>query len=186
MGHPLSLSTPPTYKPGTQLGPRFMVAHERDPTDSLLFTKPKATKKEIDADEELNTLVEKGTKCLYKVTAVFPFDLFPNQITVDVNQINIVIKEFFWSERRHSIHIKDIMDVFIDTSLLFSTIKIVDRGYADNGIEIKYLKTSEAIKLRRIIQGLIIAHRQQIDLANVDSENLVEKIEELGKVKDFE
>lgn len=179
------ITGPPKYEP-RHLGPRFMTAHERDPTDSILMVKPKVDVDEKEANDELNELVEKSHNCLIKVSAVFPFDIFPNKITVDVNQVNIIIKEFFWSERRHSIHIKDIMDVFIDTSLFFSTIKIVDRGYTDNGIDIKWLKNNDAIRLRRIIQGLIIAHRQQLDFTKIDTKDLVSKIEDLGRVKEIE
>jgi hypothetical protein len=167
------------------------VRHERDPTDRLVLTKAssenkKDEKTEADVKAELNALVEKTSKCLIKVSTVFPFDFFPDFITVDANQVNIVIREFFWSERRHSIHIRDILDIFVDTSLFFSTIRITDKSYTADSTEIKFLKRKDAIKLRSIIQGLIVAHRSQLDLSKIEPHELLPQILELGKVKEME
>lgn len=78
---------------------------------------------------------------------------------------------------------KDILDVFIDTSIFFSTLRIVDRGYSEDIIEVHYIKNKDAKRLRSIIQGLIAAHRQQLDLTKINPDEIAYKIEELGKAK---
>lgn len=149
-----------------------------------------AVKEEI-KQQEIETIkfdetVHQGSHVLYKTKAIFPFDLFPDEITVDLNQVNVVIKYFFWSERRQSILIKDIMDVLVDTIPFFASLKVIDSGFKEQPIEINFLKRNDAIKIRRLIQGLMVAHKQEIDLSKIDSHDLPEKIEELGKVTEIE
>jgi hypothetical protein len=133
--------------------------------------------------EKYENLVKTSDKVLYKLSTVFPFDFFPDDIVIDINQVNLIIRSFFLTERRHSVKIADITDVFIDTSLFFSTLHIIDVGFKENVIEVSFLKNSEAKKARRIIQGLCVAAKQGIDLTKIDDHNLLGKIEELGKIE---
>ncbi len=125
-----------------------------------------------------------NSNVLFKATAVFPFDFFPDNLSVDKNKVNIVYKEFFASEDIHSILIKNIKDIEIETSPFFATIKIVPDGYPASPIRITYLKKKEAIKARRIIQGLMTCYKEGIDLAKIKSNSLIQKIEDLGQTRE--
>ena len=50
-------------------------------------------------------------------------------------------------------------------------------------IRIPYLRSNDAIRARNIIQGLIIAKKEGIDVSKLTHKELVEKIEDLGNVK---
>lgn len=147
--------------------------------------KGEAKQEEIETQKFKET-VEHGQRVLFKTSAVFPFDLFPNQITVDINQVNVIIRIFFWAERRHSILIRDISDVLIDTGPFFATIKIIDFGFREDSIDIGFLKRGDAIRLRQIIQGLMVLSRQGIDLSHVSFDYICQEIEELGKATEAE
>lgn len=136
--------------------------------------------------QKFEALVDKSHTVMLKIASVFPFDLFPDDVTIDVNQVNIIIREFFFSERRHSVYINNISDVFVDAGLFFGTLNIVDKGFVENTISIKYLWHRDAKKARRIIQGLVVAEKQGIDVCKIDDEHLVDKIEELGKITEIE
>ena len=131
--------------------------------------------------EKFNALVKRSNKILLKTSAVFPFDFFPDEITIDESKVNIIFHEFFLSEDVHSITIDMIRDIEVETSPLFATLKIVPDGYPGHALEVHYLKKKDAIKARRIIQGLMVARKQDIDLAQLDESHFIEEIESLGK-----
>lgn len=134
---------------------------------------------------KLNDLLEKAGKILFEASAVWPFDFFPNKIIIDTHKMNIIFYEFFLSRRFHSISIKDISDIIVDTGPFFAVIKIVDAGFTENSIELRFFKKKDALKIRRLVQGLAIASKHEIDLSKVDTEALIEKIEELGSSNDY-
>ncbi len=142
-----------------------------------------APDRELIADQKFSDLADKSDSVLLKVGTVWPFTFFVNKIIIDPFKVNVIFKEFFWSERIHSIMIKDILDVVVETSIFFATVKIVDQGYVTNTVDIAYLKRADAMMVRKIIQGLVIAHRQSVDLSVLQTSHIRDKAEELGKVK---
>lgn len=139
--------------------------------------------KEQLAGQKLDNLADKSDSVLLKVNTFWPFTFFVHKIIIDPYKVNIIFKEFFWSEQIHSVMIKDILDVVVETSIFFATVRIVDQGYIENTIDIAYLKKADALKVRKVIQGLIIAHRQAVDLSVLSSSDIRSKAEEMGKVK---
>lgn len=165
-----ALTDPPIYSPPFVGGPA-----------------PPEEKKEDDHPiKKLDTLINHSHKPLFTMSAVFPFDLFPDQLTIEVTQVNIIMKEFFWTERIVTIPIKNISDVLVDTSIFFSTIKIVDVYFSRNEVSLSFLKNNDAKKARRIIQGLVTANKEGIDLAHLSEEEILDKIEEIGKIYSLE
>lgn len=132
--------------------------------------------------ERLEDLIDK-TQPLLRIRTSIPLDPFPNEIVIDANKVSIIYRYFFASENIHSVFIKDISDVLVETSLIFSTLKIVDVGFTENSIDINYLKTKDALKARRIIQGLVVAQKNGIDLSKCEQSEIADKVEELGSVK---
>lgn len=185
---PEDAAPPPEYFQHTRhklyLNPDAMVPVAAPPPKP---SKPKDDKDSPDKKDmtikKLEDLADKSTDVLLKVSTVFPFTFFKNDIIVDPYKVNVVFREFFYSEHIHSIMIKDILDVVVETSLFFATVKIVDQGYTENSVNIEYLKKEDALELRKIIQGLVIAHRQAVDLSILHPAHIKDKAEELGKVK---
>jgi len=145
----------------------------------------KTAKKELQIEEkkneaQLDKMVEKSHWVLLSIKSVFPFDFFPDEITIDPTKINIVIKNFWGSGSVHSIYIKDIADIKIESTPFFATLKIVDRAFVENKIQINFLRREDARRARRIIQGLVVANRDNLNLAGMEINNLAEKIEQLG------
>lgn len=132
-------------------------------------------------EEKLDQLLSQSTHVLYKLETVFPFDFFTDEISIGPSQIDICIRTFFMSKQMHSIPIKNIADVFIHTSLFFASLKIIDSSFIENSVTISYLKKHEATKARDIIQGLIIASKEGIDITKVPEDMLIKKIEAIGK-----
>ncbi len=130
--------------------------------------------------EKLNDLVENSQKPLIKIRTIIPLNPFPDEVVVDINKVNIIYRYFFFSSHIHSVYIKDVSDVVVETGLLFSTLKIVDVGFTENSVDIGYLSTKDAVRARKIIQGLVIAQKNGIDLAKYQLSDLSEQLEILG------
>ena len=135
----------------------------------------------IDSEmQKFTTVLNASEKILFKTSSVFPFDLFPDEITIDECKINIVFHEFFLSEDIHSITIDMIKDVKVEHGPFFASLKIVPDGYPGQPLEVRYLKRGDAVKARRIVQGLIVAKKQGLDLTKLDVYDFINKIESLG------
>jgi len=126
-------------------------------------------------------LVRKSNRILSTIsTHKFPFDFFPNTINVEEGRVTIITRYFFLSSEVHSVDIKDISNVFINTSPFFAELVIISKTFAMNEIKIKNLRKSEAIFTRRIIEGLRTFESKQIDTSVYTTEELIAKLEELS------
>lgn len=131
--------------------------------------------------EKFESLVEVGNEVLFETSSMFPFDLFPDKVTIMLTKVTIQSNEFFSSGRLHSIHIKDIIDVFVESGPIFSTLRIVDAGFVENSINVRRLRKKDALKARRIIQGLIETSKQDINISQLNNiPDFLEKLEKLG------
>jgi hypothetical protein len=133
-------------------------------------------------DRTVAGLVKSSNRILASISAVFPFDFFPNSITVEEGRVAI-IKRHMLSSMVHSVDIKDISNVFISRTIFFSQLEIVSRTFEDNEVIIKYLRNSDAVYVRRIIEGLRVFIHNQIDTSVYTTEELVAKLEELSTTK---
>lgn len=132
-------------------------------------------------DERFNLLLKGANRVLLKTSAVFPFDFFPDEITIDESKVNIIFRDFFLSEDVHSIMIEMIRDIEVEAGPFFAVLKLVPDGYPGHALELRYLKKGDALKARRIIEGLMLARRHGVDPAQLDNLDLIERIETLGK-----
>lgn len=125
-------------------------------------------------------LVKKSNRILVSISShAFPFDFFPDAINVEEGRITIIIRHLLSSEV-HSVDIKDISNIFINTSIFFSQLVIISRTFEDNEIRIRNLRTKEAILVRRIVEGLRVFVNQKIDTSGYTKEELVAKLKELS------
>jgi len=146
-------------------------------------------KKESVKSEEINktrfhNLVQASNHTLFKISSVFPFDLFTDEISIEITQINVIKRFFFLTAHLQTIPIKNVADIFVQTSLVFASLRIIDSSYIENSIQVDYLNKDDARMARIIIQGLIAANKEGIDLSKIPIDTLKEDIETLGKAHD--
>lgn len=151
--------------------------------DAKTEVKKEHKKQDIKGKQKVEDLLDRSNKILLKVTTIFPFVLFPIDLVIDANKVDVVYRTFFFSEQIHSIFIKDITDVVVENAFWFGTLKIVDIGYTENSINIPWLWKEDAQKARRIIQGLVLAAKEGADLSPFQTQELAEKVESIGQVK---
>lgn len=148
-------------------------------------TKNQATKKESDK-QTVDDLVKKSNRIIISISSkIFPWDFFPDTIVVEESRVTFVFRQFLASQS-HSVDIKDISNVFIESSLFLATLQVVSQTFIQNDIKIVHLRRKQAEKVRRIIEGLRTFIQNNIDTSNYEIEELIEKIEEFHTNKTVE
>lgn len=143
---------------------------------------PQKEEKKNEDSKQLESLVDLSERELFKMSTVFPFDLFPDKVSIDLSKISIVYGNFLESETVQILPLQDVVDVIIETAPFFATLYIVDSNDPENPVKIGYLKKGEALKASRIIRGLLIAKKQNMDLLKLKGvPSLTEKLEKLGR-----
>jgi len=129
-------------------------------------------------------LVKKSNRIIATISShKFPIDLFPDTINVEEGRVTVIDRDFFFSSHVHSVDIKDISNIFINTTPFFAQLVIVSVTFTENEIRIRNLRKEEAIFVRRIIEGLRIFQEKQIDTSVYTKEELIAKLEELSKTE---
>lgn len=131
---------------------------------------------------ELHKIAESSQEVLASASTVFPFDLFPDHVTVDRTQVSIAHRTFLWMGDITSVRIEDILNVTANVGLIFGSLRISTRFFdPDKPYEIPRLWREDALRLQAIIQGLLIASKKEIDASALDGAQLVQEAERLGQ-----
>lgn len=135
-----------------------------------------ATKKEDDA-QIVSDLVRQSNRQIISISSHFPWDLFPNTIEVEESRVTFKFRQFL-SSQSHSVDVKDISNVFIESSLFFSSLQVVSRTFIQNDIKIGKLNKEKAKKVHGIIEGLRTFAQHDISTSDYEVPELISKIGE--------
>lgn len=144
-------------------------------------TKNKATKKEEDK-QTVSDLIKKSNRRIISISSLFPWNIFPNTIEVEESRVTFIFRQFL-SSQSHSVNIKDISNVFIQSSLFFATLQVVSRTFVQNDIKIGYLNNRSAHRVHMVIEGLRTFAEHNIDTSSYEINELIAKTEEFHKSK---
>ena len=131
---------------------------------------------EVSKQEELQKrkfykAVQESDRVLFRIQAVFPFDFFPDTLTIDPLKVNYTHEIFFYSSFTESIPIADITNVVVEESVIFATLRISFISYPTRQIYIKPIWKSDAEKAREILAGLMVVNREKIEMEKVQIYN---------------
>lgn len=155
--------------------------------NDLQYTSAMKKHKDMGKDEAVNkveSISARSNNVLMKIKAVFPFDFFPNTITIDANKITIVDKTFFASESVISILLEEITDVTVESNFFLGRIIIT---YSHHPLKpetyaIPSLRKKEALRAKDIIQGLLVLRISEgIDLSKLKPDEITKQLENIGK-----
>lgn len=133
---------------------------------------------------KLHSLVSRTARVLVKVQAVFPFNFFPDEIILNDTAITHRENRFFYTAQIRSVAYEDVLNVVVEYNLIFGTLEIHDKLSSRQPIIfVHHLTRSDAHRVRRIINGLILAKKEGVDTTAIPSNVLIEKAEELGRTK---
>ncbi len=160
---------------------------DNDPVSEGMNEAKKETTKDTNINQQkLDNLLSLSNNVIFRTTTIFPLDIFPTTLVIDYSQIHVISKMFFLSDRIRSIDIENIAEVTAVVVPFFATLNIVEASSPTTPITLKYLKKDQALKARRIIQGMIISKKMEIDITKMKNDSdLVQKLEKLGSSKNF-
>jgi hypothetical protein len=136
----------------------------------------KATKKAEDK-QTVSDLIKKSNRRIISISSLFPWTLFPNTIEVEESRVTFIFRQLL-AAQSHSVDIKDISNVFIQSSPFFATLQIVSRTFVQNDITIGHLDAKKAQRVKMVIEGLRTFVENNIDTSNYEVNELIAKIEE--------
>lgn len=163
-----------------------MLHQEHPRTERFLRSFPRSgglttKQKELRAAEQLKTVVKKSHEVLGSAQTVFPITLFPDSIVVDRTKISITKRDFFWSSNVISFQIQDVLNVSCGVGPLFGSLTIASRVMSSvDHFQIDHLWRGDAIYLKHLIQGHIIAKNNMLATDGLTKEEMIETLCELG------
>jgi hypothetical protein len=148
------------------------------------------TDQAADSATRKSTLVEIPTataRVIYKIQAIFPLDLFPDEMIIDEIKVSVMYRSML-TRQIYTILIKDITDIIFSSNLIFGALQITGGDYQtnnanDNGkgpLTISNLWSKEAQTARRIILGLMIFSDQKVDTTSMTVREIYLKAGGLG------
>ena len=144
-----------------------------------------ASKKDIaESKKEIKHAIHGSKEVIATANTVFPLTLFPDTITIDRTKITITQRQFFQVAEVNSMRIEDLLNSSANIGPFFGSLKIVSRILnPEKPFVINWLWRDDAMKLRRILQGFVIAMQQNIDLDPLSTKELSELLNQLGEDK---
>ncbi len=128
--------------------------------------------------------VPASARRLFRISSVFPLQLFPDEIVVDEFKVTIITRVFFFdSGLTRSILYRDLSDVAVEKSLWFAALKFGERGFPTDQLVVNYLWRDQAERARRLIEGMIVLDKEKTETAKLSVEDLFEEAEKLGREK---
>ena len=131
--------------------------------------------------EELFDAAIKAQDILLKTQTVFPFTLFPDTLTIDREKITLANRFFFRVAKVNSTPINDITSVEANIGPFFGSLTITSQFFVNNQRVIKFLTREDAVKIRSLLQGFIIAKQKEIDCSKIEKVELVTMLTQLGR-----
>lgn len=133
-----------------------------------------------EARQELKEAIQGSSEVLASSTTAFK--IFPDTLTLDRAKLTVTKRTFFSTAEVVSIRIEDVLNVTAQVGPILGSIKIVSRVMsADKPYEIHGFWRNDAIKLKRVTQGYVIALQRQIDCSNLPTRELANMLEKLGE-----
>ncbi|HSX33746.1 MAG TPA: hypothetical protein VLF91_05425 [Candidatus Saccharimonadales bacterium] len=152
----------------------------RIPTNAALYeSRESQTHRAV---EQLRQAVDTAQEVLVRADTVFPFTLFPDTVVVDREKITVSHRFFFRVAEVMSIGIDDILNVAADVGPLFGALKVTTRFYNEKKpYSVNYLWRSDALAIKQLLQGYIIARKKNVDLEPLPTSDLRTVLTQLGQ-----
>lgn len=131
--------------------------------------------------QELQDAIRGSNQVLTTATTVFPLTLFPDTLTVDRAKLTITKRQFLWSAEIMSIRIEDVLNVTATCGPFFGSIEISSRIPNAESYWVHNFWRKDALRIKRITQGYVIALQRGIDTSSLSTQELAAMLDKLGE-----
>ncbi|MEK7168579.1 MAG: hypothetical protein AAB778_01035 [Patescibacteria group bacterium] len=132
--------------------------------------------------DKLSVLADLSHEVLFEAKSVYPYELWPDKITICLNRITITYKKPFSVDER-PIPIEYLNTAHVTKGLFFASLSIETFG-VERPNPIHHLKIDDARTARRYILGLIECKKNGINFADYEMGEIKQKLQEIGKVRE--
>jgi len=141
------------------------------------------TQDETKAEEyqKLKTVAKESQGILAKVDSVFPLTLLPDTLTIDRHKVAITYRTFFRIAQEVSVPIETVKNIQADVGPFFGSVTITSDNFINNTQTIRFLKRSDVKLVQNLIQGAMVAVKENIDISKVETEKLRKQLMRLGE-----
>ena len=134
------------------------------------------------AKQELKQAIHDANEVLTCATTVFPIALFPDTLTVDRTKVTSSRRTFFRVAQVMSMRIEDVLQVTANVGPVFGSVRVTSRFFNDeHPFVIENFWREDALRLKRIIQGYVVALKNKIDCSQLSTKELSTMLDQLGK-----
>ena len=130
--------------------------------------------------ESTDTLIERFGTVIFDVHSIFPLDIVPDRLVIDLSKIIIVFREPLGMETEHTILPNEVRDVDVDVNYFIGTLRILVSGPGVMWTSITNLHKSDAVKAKHLIEGLLVAKAEHCDLTTFSGSELIKRLIALG------
>lgn len=130
--------------------------------------------------QKLQAVVRESHTILAKAHSVFPMQLFPDRLNIDRHKFTIVHRQFFGIEQTVSVPIENIKNIEADFGPFFGSITVTSDLFINNTQTVNFLWRKDAKMIQKLVQGAVVAQREQIDLNKIDVKQLRNLLIDLG------
>jgi hypothetical protein len=141
----------------------------------------KTESKDNKEEKKLKEIVKESHTTLAKAKAVFPFNFFPDLITIDQHKLSIVYRQFFGIKQTVSVPIENIKNIQADLGPFFGSITVTSDHFINNTQTVNYLTRYDAERIQKLVQGIMVAVKEGVDISKVENHELGELLTDLGR-----
>lgn len=128
---------------------------------------------------ELRQAIDGSNQILAQATTVLA--LFPDTLTIDRAKVTVTKRTFYRSADVMSMRIEDVLNATCTVGPVFGTVTIVSRVMNSDQIStIGRFWRADAKRLKRVLQGYVIALQRSIDCSSLGARELASMLERLG------
>lgn len=129
---------------------------------------------------KLEDAVKESHGILARATTVFPFTPFPDTVVIDRHKLTIV-RRHLGTQQALSVPIENIKNVQADMGPIFGTLTIISDQFVNSEQKLEYLRRGDVEKIQKMVQGIVMATKEDIDVSEVDPDQLKALLTELGE-----
>jgi len=153
------------------------------PADTNEETQPAqaAAPEPQEAHEKLIDITEKAQDVLFEANTTFPLTLFPDTVSLDREKLTVATRSFFRTAKIISVPVSSILSAEADVGPFFGSVHMTSKFFVQNAYSVNYLWRKDAIEIQHLLQGFIIAHEKKIDVTDIEKEDLLILLNDLGQ-----
>lgn len=151
-------------------------------TFKTVFSSVQKLEDSVPKIDKLSVLADLSHQVLFEAKSVYPYELWPDKITICLNRITITYKKPFSVDER-PIPIEYLNTAHVTKGLLFASLSIETFG-VEKPNPIYHLRIDDARTARRYILGLIECKKNGVNFGDYKISEIKEKLQDIGKVKE--